>query len=217
MRSLIYVPIVHTELDMGSLAGRLEDVYRARFGAAKWEERVRTIREVWRGIEGRISALKINLGRVKVYQDGLPVCGREEEIVRDLARQGSLNHRLVAQLMDRGAKLMGTESPELLLREYRLVKSQLGGGAEESATGAAGTEKNAQTTLQDRDRFIARRIEETLAEGETGVLFMGFAHEVHRYLSDSIKVQFLIHRLPFGKDFGLRGKRDDRRGDGEGE
>jgi hypothetical protein len=196
---------------MGSLAEQLQAAYRARFGAAKWEEHVRTIREMWRGIEERINALKIGFGRVKVYQDGLPVCGKEEQIVRDLARQGSLNYRLVAQLMDRGAKLVGTESPELLLREYRLVRSQLAGHPGESATETDGADRDTQTTLRERDRFIARRIAETLAEEETGILFVGFAHDVHRYLSDGIEVQFLIHRLPFGKDIGRLGQRGGKR------
>lgn len=221
MRSLIYVPVVHTELDMGSLAERLQTVYRARYGAEKWEEHVRTIREMWRGIGERIDALQIDFSRVKLYQDGLPVCGKEELIVRELGLQGSLNHQLVARLMDRGARLMGTESPELLLREYNLVKKQLARGAEGKSAfpaspslpregppptpsppreGAGGGGDNSQAMLQERDRFIARRIEETLAENETGILFLGFAHEVHRYLSGGISVQFLIHRLPFGKD-----------------
>jgi len=189
---------------MGSLAERLERLYRARYGAAEWEGRVRTVQEMWWGIAERINALEINFSRVKVYQDGLPVCGKEELIVRDLARQGSLNHQLVVQLLERGATLIGTESPELLLREYQLVKSQL--AAEEMCRGQAappgrdgGAQKHPETALLERDRFIARRIEETLADGETGILFMGFAHEVHRHLSDSVNVQFLIHRLPFGQ------------------
>ena len=204
MRGLIYVPIVHTELDMGSLAGPVERAYRARYGAAKWDEHVRAIREMWRGIEERIGALKISLARVKVYQDGLPVCGKEEQIVRDLASRGSLNHQLVAQLMDRGARLVGTESPELLLREYELVKSQLEAGVKAESTAEAGRSKrDTLATLHERDRFIARRIEETLGDGETGILFMGLAHEVHRYLPGGIRVQFLIHRLPFGKDLAV--------------
>jgi len=190
---------------MGSLAGPVEQVYRTRYGAAKWEEHVRTIREMWRGIEERIGALKIGWARVKVYQDGLPVCGKEEQIVRDLAKCGSLNHQLVAQLMDRGARLVGTESPALLLREYQLVKSQLEAGTQESAAEAGRAKQTALTTLHERDRFIARRIEATLADEETGILFLGLAHEVHRYLCGNIRVQFLIHRLPFGKDLALGG------------
>jgi len=229
LRSLIYVPVVHTEMDMGSLAEGLQALYCARYGAAKWEEHIRTIREMWRGIGERINALQIGFRRMKLYQDGLPVCGKEELIVRELALQGSLNHQLLGQLMDRGAKLVGTESPELLLREYYLVKSQLARGAIEGAPQAgrigAPTSRRtpgsaaqiARTTLRERDRFIARRIEETLAEDETGILFMGFAHNVHRCLSGSIKVQFLIHRLPFGKDLSLRAKRNGLCGDEVGQ
>lgn len=63
--------------------------------------------------------------RVRLYQDGLPVCGREVEITTDLARAGSRNHQLLLRVMERDATLMGTESAELLVRDYRLIKQML--------------------------------------------------------------------------------------------
>ena len=196
MRNLIYVPVVHTALDMGSLGGQVERLYRARFGAEKWQAHGRIIQEMWGGITERLSALQLDFAHVRLYQDGLPVCGKEEQIVRDLAARGSLNHRLVAQLMERGARLMGTESPELLLREYHLVKSQLSAG--QACPPSPPDRLAADPTLRARDEFVAARIAATLAEGETGVLFMGLAHAVQRYLPPDIQLQLLIHRLPFG-------------------
>ena len=38
----------------------------------------------------------------RLYQDGLPRCGQEEAIVRNLAREGSVNHMLLLDLMARG-------------------------------------------------------------------------------------------------------------------
>jgi DNA-binding response OmpR family regulator len=40
----------------------------------------------------------------------LPVCGRDLEIVAELAKAGSRNHPLLLRLKGRGALLMGTES-----------------------------------------------------------------------------------------------------------
>jgi hypothetical protein len=55
-----------------------------------------------------------------IHLEGLPVCGHESEIVADLARAGSRNHRLLLRLREFGAIIMGTESAELLVEEYQL-------------------------------------------------------------------------------------------------
>jgi len=60
--------------------------------------------------------------RARLYQDGLADCGREKEIVAELAKAGSRNYRLLLRLIEKGAIIMGTESAELLIREYQLMK-----------------------------------------------------------------------------------------------
>jgi hypothetical protein len=47
--------------------------------------------------------------------------------------------------------------------------------------------------LAQRDQFIARRINDTLKAGETGILFLGLLHAVERYLDRDIRV---IRPLP---------------------
>ena len=42
--------------------------------------------------------------------------------------------------------------------------------------------------LKQRDEFIAGRINETLAEGETGILFIGAYHDVVHRLAPDIRV-----------------------------
>jgi hypothetical protein len=200
MRRLVIVPIIHTAWDMGSLAQDLEKAYRACYGDRKWEEHVRAVAQMWRGIERRIDSVRLNWQRASLYQDGLPVCESALEIVTDLARRGSPNHRLLLKLVQRGAKLVGTEDPSLLLEEYGQVKAELGGPGE-SPGGPAGPPgpKGSQAggLLDRRDRYIARRIHETLPQGGTGVLFIGLLHRVHAHLSPDVHFDFLIHRLPF--------------------
>ena len=58
---------------------------------------------------------------MRVYQDGLAVCGHEQKIVSELAGAGNRNHALLLKLQAQGATLMGTESPELLVEEYQLA------------------------------------------------------------------------------------------------
>ena len=57
-----------------------------------------------------------------------PFAGGKLEIVKELAKAGSRNHRLLLRLQERGAILMGTESADLLVREYKLVKEIVAAG-----------------------------------------------------------------------------------------
>jgi hypothetical protein len=123
---------------------------------------------------------------MRVYQDGLPVCRHELEIVSELASAGNRNHGLLLKLQARGATLMGTESPELLVEEYQLAAAAFASGA------AARTEVRQKqlrdALLEKRDRYIAARINGTLGAGESGILFMGMLHQVVRYLDSDIDV-----------------------------
>ena len=47
---------------------------------------------------------------------------------------------------------------------------------------------------KERDKFVAKTIDETLKEGETGVLFMGSYHNIFPYLPKDIVVKQLKNR-----------------------
>ena len=70
---------------------------------------------LWTQIEQTLEGMAIFYERVRVYQDGLPVCGHELEIVSELAKAGSRNHQLLLELKEKGATTMGSESSELLV------------------------------------------------------------------------------------------------------
>jgi len=91
---------------------------------------------------------------------------------------------------------MGTEAWELLKEEYRLAQESLAsqGGAATPAPSAVRSPAAGESILEQRDRFIARRINETLKEGETGILFLGMLHSVERHLSQDIQVIYPCHR-----------------------
>ena len=197
MRRLIYVPIIHTMAEMGSKADALKQEYLRRFGAEQWERSRRVIDEVWEGIREKLLDLKLPWQRVRIYQDGLPVSGMELEIAQEVAAQGSKNYQIVLGLVKRGGRLMGTESPELLSREYTHIKriTEAPTDAEREAATQSYAAESAEI-LKARDAFIARRIAETLKEGEVGLLFLWMLHEVDRLLPEGIQVEFLIDRLP---------------------
>lgn len=198
MRKLIYIPVIHSEEDMGSMAGPLKQEFIRRFGVAKWHEHVHTVNNMWEGIKEKINALGLDYKKVKLYQDGLPICGKELEIVEDVARLGSHNYNIILKLSKKGAELVGTEDARLLVEEYNFIKNLIGISDTKQRTEAIRkAQKRRDELLVERDRFVANRIKETLKKGETGILFSGIEHEIDKYLPKDIKVEYLIYRLPF--------------------
>jgi hypothetical protein len=192
MRTLLAIPIIHTEHDMGTLLEHIKREYVARFGQDKWQAHLKSIDDVWLGIRQMLSLLELPFVSVRLYQDGLPVCGKELEIVRDVAAQGSTNHQLLMELMAKGAKLEGTEDAGLLLQEYRFHQGQLRNTLPEQENQRA---ELSQKLLLDRDQFIAKRINSTLLVGEIGVLFLGLAHSIDSFLDTDILVRPLLPSL----------------------
>ena len=190
-KRLLHIPIIHTAEDMGSLRSAVEAQTKGVSGEAGWQAKVHAVHQYWRSIERILASIPLDYTRVRLYQDGLPLCGREVDIVVDLAKGGSTNHRLLLYLMGKGATLMGTESPELLLREYRLAQQALTGGGDQESLG--------QTILEQRDRFIARRVNRTLLDGEVGLLFLGWLHSPLPWLDPAIRVRSILTFQPKGE------------------
>jgi hypothetical protein len=193
-RTLIYLPIVHTQADMGALKDSVSRATLEKIGRAGLNRKTAIINKIWVDIERSIDAMALSYDLVRLYQDGLPVCGREAEIVTDLAKSGSRNHKLLLRLMDRGAVIMGTESGDLLLQEYRLAKQSLTVRPARSAGVRAQSQSVSDSLLVQRDKFIAQRINDTLKPGETGILFIGMLHSPARYFDQDISVVYPFHR-----------------------
>lgn len=179
MARLICVPVLHSAAEMGSAGAAYKAAFIARFGEPQWEARCREYDAIWDAIGKGLAQRAPHLDRVRLFQDSLPVCGHEAALVHELAAQGSRNHQLLEKLMRAGATLVGTESPALLLEEYRLLQSPERSPQQEA------------DLLQRRDRFIAGRILEALGDGATGILFIGALHAVARHLPASIAVEYL--------------------------
>jgi len=228
---------------MGSMYGALKAEYIRRFGTQKWEEHNRIIEDFWQGIRNKVFELELDYPNTRLYQDGLPLCGKEIDLVQELVRMGSKNHQILTDLIRLGAKLEGTEDPKLLLEEYDYLKkasadldkkqvysvrkdgacpasqSEAGALTQPSITnehsistsppsmaglsnGVKGRyQRLAQSILQKRDVYIGQRIDKTLREGETGLLFIGIIHRVNEKLPKDIEIDYLIYRLPFKEGF----------------
>lgn len=188
-RRLIWVPIIHTQADLGSLSGSVRRLYVKRSGQATWDQHTQAVQEIWRATREVIEGMDLDYPRVRLYQDGLPSCGHEVEIVTDLARAGSENHQLLVYLMNRGARLVGTESSALLLQEYELARQVVVALESGQAQGLAPRQRQmSQLLLEQRDAWIAARIAETLSPGETGLLFLGLLHSLAGRLPGDVQV-----------------------------
>jgi hypothetical protein len=171
---------------MGTLAKEIGSRLAKELGPRWLQKKETAINSLWDSIETMLAEIDLPYARVRIYQDGLPVCGREMEIVNELSNAGSRNHRLIAELAKKGATIMGTESGELLIEEYQRVKQIL---AQSSAAAKAdGRIDPGAALIQKRDRFMAERIDRTLQPGEIGILFVGRLHSVQRYLARDITV-----------------------------
>ncbi len=165
-RSLIYIPVLHSPADMGSLASSLSPSDEYSVQVAGYWERVEAefhgMHRAWQGVH--------------VYQDGLPDA-REDIVARIVADVDSPNYRLLRWLAGQGAFVIGTEDPVLLQEEYELLRASVADDAARRVYAA-----RAASLLEARDRYIAARIDATLPAGGTGVLFIGLQHEATRAL-----------------------------------
>ena len=125
VRLLILVPIIHTQADLGSLQ---ESVRRSHIERT----RARAMGPAAGGRDGPVAdhpvadrAINLDYGRVRLYQDGLPAAARRMRSFVTWPAQDSVNHQILVDLMAKGAKLTGTEAPELLVKEYELAREAL--------------------------------------------------------------------------------------------
>lgn len=189
---------------MGTLAPAMREAYVRKFGEKKWQEHVRVINEMWKGIRQKIQQMDFFYKKVRVYQDGLPLCGMEKQIIADLAKKGSPNHKLVLWMVRQGATLVGTEDPKLLLEEYHAIRQITEAKThQEHERLVHEFEGQSATLLQKRDKKMSEQIDSTLKKGETGVFFIGLLHRVDEWLPKDIRVGYLIHRLPFRRSFEM--------------
>lgn len=188
MRTLIYVPIIHTSADLGSLAEDITKRGIADLGEEFWKRHEKTIEGFWGAIIKYFDLLEVS--GFKLYQDGMVADGEVgQKIVEEGLKSGSKNYKVISKLLQKGAILVKTEDFELVREErdrllaitkakspqkliafikYKLVKNRL---------------------LNKRDEFIAKRINETLNQGEKGIIFIGAYHDIKKWLPEDIQIK----------------------------
>lgn len=188
MRTLLYVPIIHTSADLGSLAGAVAERGIGRLGEKAWKQHRETVAGFWRSISDYFDRLDVE--GMNVYQDGMVAEGDiARRIAEETAATGSLNYQLVLRLLDRRAVLVKTEDLDLVKREYdRLVGMVRAKSLGARLLALARYKLGKTTLLKRRDAFMADRIGATLKPDQDGILFIGALHRVERWLPPDIRV-----------------------------
>lgn len=189
-RTLIYIPVIHSGPDMGSIADDITGKGIAELGDEIWQLHIKTVEKYWDVIEYYCDLLKFKEKGLKIYQDGMVADGDiAMKIIEDGVKMGSRNYEIISRLISRGAEIVKTEDFKFVKRELKLYKS------------IAATDSllikllkilliraKRKFLLKKRDTFIASSITETLKAGETGLIFLGAYHQILNKLPEDIKV-----------------------------
>ncbi len=186
MRTLIYVPVIHTSADLGSLAKDVTKRGIADLGEDIWEKHVSAVEKFWDVISDYFDS--IDVSGMKIYQDGMVADGEGgQKIVEEGAKSGSRNYELVARLLKKGAILVKTEDFKLVKEERdRLVAITQSKSITHKLIAFIKYKLAKDRLLNKRDEFIAKRIDESLQE--IGIIFIGAYHNIKKRLPRSIRV-----------------------------
>jgi len=189
MKKLLYVPIIHMEADLGSVAAIVDKRSSQVCGRERWDQHKRAVSGFWDSIANYFDLL--DASNLKIYQDGLMIDGGlGKKIVEGGASKGSKNYQILLRLMEKGAKIRKTEDIHLLKKEYdSLIKLSQTKSPIEKTLAYIGYKLRKNPLMEKRDKFIAERINETLKDGEIGVLFIGVHHNVLPQISQDIIIQ----------------------------
>ena len=116
MKELIYVPIIHTGEDLGSLAKDIRKRSIRDLGERLWAQHNQTVAGFWDVVSDYFDSIEVS--GMKIYQDGMVAEGEVgQNIVEEIAKKGSKNYELVLRLLKRGAILIKTELLNLVKEE----------------------------------------------------------------------------------------------------
>jgi len=210
MKKLLYVPIIHMEADLGSVAAAIDKRSSQICGKERWNKHKKVVSDFWDSITNFFDLLN-DASNLKIYQDGLMIDGKlGKKIIEEGARKGSKNYKIILKLIKKGAQIRKTEDIHLLKEEYNnLIKLSQTKSFLERMLAYIGYRLRKDPLMEKRDKFIAQRINETLQDGEVGVLFIGVYHNVLPQISKEIivyevkeknKVKAYFDELIWGRD-----------------
>lgn len=139
------------------------------------EELAKIVARYWDQVESHLSNLESKLGTVKrVYHELMPVGGDEGTKAIEELNVGS--HRITMARLEKGAELEAVEDAELLA-EFMDWSRCLSVGLQSPKVFTKIYEAFSEVQKK-RNEHIAKRLDDTLKEGEAGILLMREGHQV---------------------------------------
>lgn len=149
-KMLFLVPRMYTEAEFNSFTASLPDDFKEKTN------------EFWSYVNSRLTMFSGRIG--KIYRDH--VCKAGEEGLNQIRSIDSENYKAAKNLFENGANLIATEDP-ILVGESESWAKML-----KSPHSDIIVLELLQQNLAERARHISNRINETLEDNETGVLFI---------------------------------------------
>jgi len=138
-------------------------------------ELLEKVLKYWDEVDAQIANLESKLGPVKqVYHELIPAGG--EEGCKAIEELSSSTYQIVQARLDKGAAIQGIEDVDSLT-EFMDWSRCLAVGLQNQKVIARVLESYSEARAR-RNQTIARKIDETLKEGDVGILLMREGHEV---------------------------------------
>ncbi|MEW6456330.1 MAG: hypothetical protein AB1410_06430 [Acidobacteriota bacterium] len=187
-RKLLYIPIIHMSADLGTLSHEIDKKGIERVGKKLWERHKEVISGFWNSVVTYLKSLDVK--GFKIYQDGMIADGEVGmRIVKEGIKGGSKNYEIIAELLKGGAILVKTEDFALVKMEHdKIKKLAQSKSIMDKFTAYLDYRVTKNSLLNERDKFIAMRIDRTLNHGETGILFLGAYHNIIAKLPKDIHI-----------------------------
>jgi hypothetical protein len=133
------------------------------------------INRYWTQVEEQVANLELKLGKVsKVYHELVPMGG--EEGARGIEELNKGGYGIAKGRLDKGAELQPIEEDELLA-EFMDWNRCMAVGLHSQKAVAIVYEAYLEVHKQ-RNAYIAKQIDETLKDGEAGILLMREGHQI---------------------------------------
>lgn len=144
------------------------------------------INRYWNQVEEQVTNLEIKLGKVsKVYHELVPMGG--EEGVKGIEELNKGGYRIAKGRLDKGAELQPIEEGELLAEFMDWNRCMAVGLHSQKAITVV--YESYIEVHKKRNTHIAKQIDETLKDGEAGILLMREGHQIQ--FSASIQVFYV--------------------------
>lgn len=135
--------------------------------------------------EGRNSQLMMGYLRGKISEKKATM-----GIIKRIAASDSKNYKLLKKLLQKGATLEASEDYNLVKEERNyILKIKDAKSDKDKASAKKRYEKRKNSLLKKRDRYFADRINKTVHEGESGLVFIGKKHNILPFLDGNIIVK----------------------------